>query len=101
MDAHAHPEPPIPARLVFSLSGAAMAPRRPLPRAERQHASLLAEPSPTCFSTTVLLTTLVLELILALLAELASRTLGEGLAKPRGGEVYTVTKQARGVVYLT
>lgn len=74
---------------------------RPLPSAERPAHRFLPEPSPTCFSTTVLLTTLVLELILVLLAELASRTLGEDLAKPRGGEVYTVTKQARGVVYLT
>ena len=101
MDAHANPEPPIPVPIVLVCA----APQCFLGVFAQCGATgtllLLAEPSPTCFSTTVLLTTLVLELILALLAELASRTLGEGLAKPRGGEVYTVTKQARGVVYLT
>jgi hypothetical protein len=95
------PEPPIPAPIVFSLSGTACFFRGHCRVRSDRHTAPLAESSPTCFSTTVLLTTLVLELILALLAELASRTLGEGLAKSRGGEVYTVTKQARGVVYLT
>ena len=60
-----------------------------------------ATPSPIGFSTTVLLTTLVLELNLAKVHELAPRHLGESSAKRWGGEVYTVTKQARGVVYLT
>jgi hypothetical protein len=63
--------------------------------------SWLLQASPIGFSTTVLLTTSVIELILAKLQQLAPRSLGEGPAKRWRGEVYTVTKQARGVVYLT
>jgi hypothetical protein len=51
--------------------------------------------------TTVLLTMLALERILATVAKLALRNLGECSAKARGEEVYTDTKQAQSVVYLT
>jgi hypothetical protein len=63
--------------------------------------NLIENNSPIGDSTTVLLTGLVIELKLAHAKQLAPRTLGETQAKRWGGEVYTVTKQARGAVYLT